>query len=146
MGWFGSDLFDKVATHTASLSFDAANDAFLYYPDSGSLGIAVSAAERELYIHGSRRQFFAAINGRPATGPKRSRWRLFVRSLVTQPTEMAAISGVFTYLMLRQGLRAESSALQTAFFAAAAFFLINAVLPFVARKWPGKPLSAPTQV
>jgi hypothetical protein len=59
-------------------SFEPHGDGYAFYRHHLARGIAVTAEEREAYLRppldGSRRAFFEAINGRPATLPRRS-WR-----------------------------------------------------------------------
>jgi hypothetical protein len=60
-------------------SFEREGDGFIFYRHHFARGIPVSAEERETYLRppldGSRRAFYAAIRGRPATAPRRSWWR-----------------------------------------------------------------------
>ena len=59
-------------------SFEPHGDGFAFYRHHLARGVPVTAAEREAYLRppldGSRRDFYAAIRGRPATLPRRP-WR-----------------------------------------------------------------------
>jgi hypothetical protein len=60
-------------------SFEPHGDGYAFYRHHFARGVAVTAEEREAYLRpaldGSRRDFHAAIRGRPATLPRRSWWR-----------------------------------------------------------------------
>lgn len=145
MGWFGFRMFDRLETAYAEISFEAAGTDFYYYPDNGSLGIRVSAVERQLFIEGPQRQFFQSIDGRPATGPRRSRRRLYARSLAVQPAGLDLLFGVMGMFAMRDAMRSEAGMMQTILFATAALFVSSAALRMVARQWLGKSESASRQ-
>ncbi len=60
-------------------SFERHGDGYAFYRHHLARGIPVTAAERETYLRppldGSRRDFYEAIRGRPATLPRRGWWR-----------------------------------------------------------------------
>lgn len=73
-------------------SFEADGAGWIFYRHHFARGIPVTAEERDLYLRppldGSRRNFFAAIRGRPATAPRRS-W------LLSQRRTLAGIPAAF---------------------------------------------------
>ena len=66
------------ARHMLDSSFEPDGDGYVFYRHHFARGIPVTAGEREAYLRpplgGSRRDFYAAIRGRPASLPRRS-WR-----------------------------------------------------------------------
>lgn len=125
-------------------SFAADGDGFLYYPDYKSNGIPVSAEERKLYLEGPQRQFFQAIDGRPATGPKRSRWRPLISYLLTYAFQIIMIGAMMGGYALRDGYAAKPGPLKTLHYTSATLLLPLAAIGMAAlirlsRRQTGEP-------
>lgn len=73
-------------------SFEPNGDGYAFYRHHLARGIPVTAEEREAYLRppfgGSRRDFYEALRGRPASLPRRSWWR-------SQRSTLAAIPAHF---------------------------------------------------
>ena len=71
-------------------SFEPSGDFYVFYRHHFARGVPVTAEERETYLRppfdGSRRAFYDAIRGRPATLPRRSWWRSQRVTLASIPT------------------------------------------------------------
>lgn len=76
--------------HFLESSFEPSGDGFAFYRHHLARGIAVTAEEREAYLRppldGSRRDFYEAIRGRPATLPRRPWLRSQRATLAAIPT------------------------------------------------------------
>lgn len=73
-------------------SFEPNGDGYVFYRHHFARGVPVSAGEREAYLRpppgGSRRDFYEAIRGRPASLPRRSWWRSQRVTLAAIPAQI----------------------------------------------------------
>lgn len=133
MSRFSFEAADDAERHSDEMAFDAVGAGFFYYPDIASHGIPVSAEERALYVEGQRKQFFLAVGGRPATGPKRNRLRTYIRFLAGLPAGLTGAAMLFSVVWARQAFQAEPGVLRHAGFGAAMMLAVFAMLPVLAR-------------
>jgi hypothetical protein len=57
--------------HLKSTAFEQTPSGFIYYANAWAKGIAVSAADREIYLSGAHIDWLEAIAGREASKPRR---------------------------------------------------------------------------
>jgi hypothetical protein len=89
-------------------SFEPNGDGYVFYRHHFARGIPVTAEEREAYLRppfgGSRRDFYGAIRGRPASLPRRSWWRSQRATLAAIPAHFGgALIVVGAGLLWRSG-------------------------------------------
>ena len=74
-------MFDRYR-HIYSTAFERTPSGFIYYERAWSMGVPVSAEEREIYLSGARIDWLRAIVGRPAVIPRRPYWPAVKRILI----------------------------------------------------------------
>ena len=69
--------------------FEPDGEDYIYYPGPRSRGIRVTAAERDVFIHGTPDEWLDVIADREPTEPPRPYWPAFFERIRDFPLEMA---------------------------------------------------------
>jgi hypothetical protein len=84
IGWLSyAESVDEDRLLAAEWEFERSGEGYIYYPGPHSRGIRVTAAEREVFIHGTTDDWLDIIDGRARTEPARPYWPTLVKAAGT---------------------------------------------------------------